>query len=139
MSRQPTEITFRLQLQQGHGGKLWFAIPLHVEHYAVLMLPNSAAARSVITPTTFEKLKSTNLAGLTTTQIRSRRQGVVLNALRLMGHQLLDLEFQVRHVAELRLPDGRYVVDGYLGLDFFMANFTAMRYEFRTFRLTLEL
>ena len=41
-------------------------------------------------------------------------------------------------VDALRSDDGEYAVDGYLGLDFFFANFTAIRFELKRFRLTLE-
>ena len=103
------------------------------------MVPNSLATRSVLTPAAAAELRVLGLAGADITQLGSGRRGCVLSGLSVKGHPLQEMEFQIRDVPEFRDRDDQYLVHGYLGLDFFWTNFKAIRFEFRTARLTFEL
>lgn len=102
------------------------------------MIPNSAATRSVIVPPAFEQLRSAGLAGDAIVRLPSRSRHAAIGPLTVGGEPLDAFEFEVRDVAQLRAADGHYAADGYLGFDFFLTHFDAMRFEFRSRRLTLE-
>lgn len=102
------------------------------------MIPNSAAARSVIVPARYEQLRSLGLAGEAIVRLPSRSRHAAIGPLIIGGEPLDAFEFEVRDVGQLRAADGRYVADGYLGFDFFLAHFEAMRFDFRSRMLTLE-
>ena len=78
------------------------------------------------------------LVGASVHDIQSEWQRCTLKTLTLVDHTLTDMDVQIRDVPQRRMPNGQYAVDGYLGLDFFYANFEAIRFELRKFRLTLE-
>jgi hypothetical protein len=114
-------------------------IPLRVGAALTLaMVPNTAASRSVITPVAFTRLQGLGLVGPAVPHIPSGMRGCVLRALTVAGHPLAEFEVQIRDVDALRTDVGESAVDGYLGLDFFFANFAAIRFELKRFRLTLE-
>jgi hypothetical protein len=118
---------------------LWLAIPVRVgTTFTLDMVPNSIAARSVVTSVAFTRLQALGLVGATVHRLESGGRHCVLNGLTIVGHAVQDLDVQIRDVPQFRMPDGLYAVDGYFGLDFFYANFTAIRFDLRKVRLTLE-
>ena len=103
------------------------------------LVPNSVATRSVITPTTYHKLRDLELIDLDIHDLKSGRLTSVLRNVSIADLPAPDLTVQIRDVPELLGGDGRYLVDGYLGLDYlFFGDFGSIEINTRTLRVTLR-
>jgi len=106
---------------------------------ALAMIPNSIATRSVITPLAYQQLRTANLVALDDFDLRTGRVNAVLNDVWIGDQPAPDLTVQVRDVPELLAPEGQYLVDGYLGLDYlFCGDFGSLEINTRTLRVTLR-
>jgi hypothetical protein len=137
-----TEITFRLRVRRDPGSverRQWFYVPIDIgEKRTLAMVPNTMASRSVITTDTAEELSMGGLVGADIVDLSTGRRSHVLRGLRLAGHPIPDFAVRVREVPGLRGSSGVYVVDGYLGLDFFFGLFRLITIDTRTLKLTLR-
>lgn len=136
------DISFRLRVRRDRdpsAQRRWLVIPIAVGGTQTLsMLPNSVATRSVITPAAARSLRREGLLGADIVDLSTGRTTGVLKRLHLADNLIPDLEVQVREIPALRGSDGEYVVDGYLGLDFFFGPFSLITIDTRTLRITLR-
>lgn len=136
-----SEISFRLGLQSDRTrDRSWLTVPMKVaETIALAMIPNSIATRSVITPATYQQLRTANLIGLDVFDLHSGRVTSVLRDVSISHQPAPDLTVQIRDVPELLDGEGNYLVDGYLGLDYlFFGDFGSIEINTRTLRVTLR-
>lgn len=141
MPNQDEEISFRLRLRRDRLRKrIWLVVPMSVGGVAALnLVPNSVATRSVITPVAYRKLRDLSLIDLDVHDFQSRRVTSVLGTVSVGDRSAPDLTVQVRDVPELLDGDGKYLVDGYLGLDYlFFGNFGFIEINTRTLQVTLR-
>jgi hypothetical protein len=104
------------------------------------MVPNSLATRSVVTPATYQEPRGLGLTGLDIVDLPTGRATTILHNVRIGNQPAPDLEVQVRDVPELLAPDGQYLVDGDLGLDYlFFGDFGSIAINTGTLRVTLRL
>lgn len=148
MSDQDDEIAVRLAVyreldQDGRPkrrGKWWLAVPIEVEQKVPLALViNTIATRSVITPPALERMRQAGLSGADILTLGTRRQDFVIRNVRLGGHLIPEFAVQVRHVPGLQIADGRYLVDGYIGLDVLFGSFSIISVDTRRRIMTVRL
>jgi hypothetical protein len=104
------------------------------------MVPNSVATRSVITPSAYQALRAADLISLDVFDFGTGRTTSVLRVVSINEQPAPDLTVQVRDVPNLLTRDGRYLADGYLGLDYlFFGDFGSVEINTRTLHVTLRL
>jgi hypothetical protein len=135
------EISFRLRTRADQTrNRAWLVIQMSVGNSITMeMVPNSVATRSVITPTTYRRLRGADLIGLDVFDFHTGRVTSVLRNVSIGNRQAPDLTVQIRDVPELLAGDGQYLVDGYLGLDYlFFGDFGSIEINTRTLRVALR-
>jgi hypothetical protein len=134
-----SEISFRLRVRHDPvHRKWWIAVPLHVgASRDVLMIPNTVASRSVITPQAFRRLRDAGLVGADILDFRFGHRSGVLPNVTIANQVAPDLEVRVRDVDELLVAPEQYVVDGYLGLDYLFGAFASLTVDTQTLRVRL--
>lgn len=141
MSDSGEEIATRLRLRHDPArNRAWLFMTFDAgRDVALNMVPNSIATRSAITPVAYRKLRDAGLINLDVFDIHTARVTTVLRNLRIGRAPAPDLAVQVRDIDEFAGRDGRYVVDGYLGLDYlFFGDFRYITIDTRTLRLRLR-
>jgi len=141
MPKPNDDISFRLRFRMDRlRQRTWLAVPTSIGSIATLdLVPNSVATRSVITPIAYHKLRDLELIDLDIHDLQSGRVTSVLGSVSIAGLSAPDLAVQIRDVPELLGSDGRYLVDGYLGLDYlFFGDFGSIEINTRTLRVTLR-
>jgi hypothetical protein len=142
MTEPGGDISFRLWVRfdpDPGTRRRWLVVPLEVGSIrASEMVPNTVATRSVITPSAARRLRLEGLLGADVVELASGRTTRVLSGVRLAGRAVPDLEVRVRDVPALKGSSGEYLVDGYLGLDFFLGLFRQITIDTRTLRITLR-
>jgi hypothetical protein len=136
------EITFRLGLRTDRDrDRSWLVISVNVGgRLSLELVPNSVATRSVISPEAYQALRAADLIGLDVFDFRTGRVTSVLRNLSINRQPAPDLTVQVRDVPELLTRDRRYLVDGYLGLDYlFFGDFGSIEINTRALHVTLRL
>jgi hypothetical protein len=140
MAQRPTEVSIRLRFTRAtRGEKRRMVLPIEASETTLYMVPNSVAARSVVTPEMHDRLRRLEFADEPIVRLPGRSKHAVIGPLTVVSQPLGVFEFEIRDVAQFRPAGGRNAVSGYLGLDFFLAFSDAMRFEFRSRMLTLEL
>ena len=115
-------------------------MPLRVaDSENLMMVANSIASRSVLTPPAFRKLREAGLIGADILDFPTGRMSCVLRDMRIGDHIVPDLLVRVRDVDQFLIGADRYVVDGYLGLDYLLGAFSSFAIETATLRVTLGL
>lgn len=137
-----SDISFRLRVRRDPDpgvARRWLVIPIDVGAKRTLwMVPNTVAARSVLVPSGASRLRQVGLLGADIVDLATGRTSAVLDQLSVAGTPIPALPVQMREVPGLRGSDGEYVVDGYLGLDFFFGPFSLITIDTRTLRITLR-
>jgi hypothetical protein len=141
VSESGGEISFRLRTRRDHvHSKLWLVVPVRIaDSEDLMMVANSIASRSVLTPPAFSKLRKAGLTGADILDFPSGRVSCLLKDMRIAEHAVPDLLVRVRDVDEFLIADDEYVVDGYFGLDYLLGAFSSFAIETATLRVTLGL
>jgi hypothetical protein len=141
LSESSNEISFRLSVRRDPvRRKWWLVVPLNVgETGNLVLVPNSVASRSVITPPAFRRLREAGLIGADIFDFPSGRLSCILSNVRIADQAAPDLKVRVRDVDELLVARDEYVVDGYLGLDYLFGAFTSLTIDTQRLRVTLGL
>jgi hypothetical protein len=134
------EISFRLRLRHDAlHQKWWLGIPLNIGEFGnLLLVPNSVASRSVITPAAFQRLRRKGLIGADIYDFPSGRMSCVLRDVSIVNQAAPDLHVRIRDVDELLGSDDEYLVDGYLGLDYLFGAFSSVFVDTQRLQVTLK-
>jgi hypothetical protein len=135
------EISFRLRVRRDAiHRKLWIGVPLRIgESGNLLLVPNSVASLSVITPSAFERLRRAGMIGADIFDFPTGRMSCVLRGVTIAGQAAPDLHVRIRDVDELIGADDRYLMDGYLGLDYLFGAFASITVDTQRLQVRLGL
>jgi hypothetical protein len=135
------EISFRLTARRDRvRGKWWLLVPLHIGETArLLMVPNTVASRSAITPSAFQRLRDAGLIGADILDFPSGLRSSLLQNVTIAGQSAPDLEVRIRDVDEFLVAPDEYVADGYLGLDYLFGAFASLSVDTQSLTVRLGL
>lgn len=115
-------------------------MPLQIgESSRLMMIPNTVASRSAITPSAFHPLRDAGLVGADILDFPSGLRSVLLQNLTIAGQAAPDIEVRIRDVEEFLVAPSEYVADGYLGLDYLFGAFTSLSVDTQSLWVRLGL
>jgi hypothetical protein len=134
-------ISFRLRARHDSvHQKWWLGVPLNIGEFGnLLLVPNSVASRSVITPSAFQRLRREGLIGADIYEFPTGRMSCLLRDVSIVNQAVPDLHVRIRDVDELIGADDRYLMDGYLGLDYLFGAFASITVDTQRLQVTLGL